>query len=216
MKIRSLKTVRAAAFAVGLGLAAVVPATSFAQMPPMDMSWAIRSQTQLQARGDYAAHATAMAYYNYMQQLRAAGYTGPSLPTGVTNESLRASINAANQAGKATTPRNSPTRSAAATRPTTTACARSAAAGMATTGTAAMGTSARDRLKARDAELHGAAVDGASRVVPSVSTRTRAGDVRECGGESKHLTRRLTSSSSDCANASACAEAANFCPALLC
>jgi hypothetical protein len=36
-----------------------------------------------------------------MQQLRAAGYTGSSLPTGVTNESLRASINAANQAGQA-------------------------------------------------------------------------------------------------------------------
>jgi hypothetical protein len=42
-----------------------------------------------------------MQYYQYMQQLRAAGYTGPSLPTGVTNESLRASINAANQAGQA-------------------------------------------------------------------------------------------------------------------
>ena len=36
-----------------------------------------------------------MTYTRYMQQLRAAGYTGPSLPTGVTNESLRASINAA-------------------------------------------------------------------------------------------------------------------------
>jgi hypothetical protein len=34
-----------------------------------------------------------------MQQLRAMGYTGPSLPTGVTPESLRNSINAANQAG---------------------------------------------------------------------------------------------------------------------
>ncbi len=42
-----------------------------------------------------------MQYLRYMQQLRAAGYTGPSLPTGVTNESLRASINAANQAGQA-------------------------------------------------------------------------------------------------------------------
>ena len=41
-----------------------------------------------------------MQYLRYMQQLRASGYTGPSLPTGVTNESLRASINAANQAGQ--------------------------------------------------------------------------------------------------------------------
>jgi len=41
-----------------------------------------------------------MAYYRYMQQLRAQGYTGPSLPTGVTNESLRNSINAANQAAQ--------------------------------------------------------------------------------------------------------------------
>jgi len=100
MKIRSLKTARTAALVLGLGLGAIVPATSFAQMPPMDMSWAIRSQMQMQAYGDYTARATAMAYYNYMQQLRAAGYTGPSLPTGVTNESLRASINAANQAGQ--------------------------------------------------------------------------------------------------------------------
>jgi hypothetical protein len=73
----------------------------FAQAPPMDMSWGIRAQMQYQAQGDARARATAMAYYRYMQQLRAAGYTGPSLPTGVTNESLRASINAANQAGQA-------------------------------------------------------------------------------------------------------------------
>lgn len=69
--------------------------------PPMDMSWGIRAQMQYQVQGDAAARAAAMAYYRYMQQLRAAGYTGPSLPTGVTNESLRASINAANQAGQA-------------------------------------------------------------------------------------------------------------------
>lgn len=73
----------------------------FAQAPPMDMSWGIRAQMQYQAQGDARARAAAMAYYRYMQQLRAAGYTGPSLPTGVTNESLRASINAANQAGQA-------------------------------------------------------------------------------------------------------------------
>jgi len=80
---------------------AVLAPFAAAQSPPMDMSWGIRSQMQYQAQGDAAARATAMAYYRYMQQLRAAGYTGPSLPTGVTNESLRASINAANQAGQA-------------------------------------------------------------------------------------------------------------------
>ena len=80
---------------------AVLAPFAAAQAPPMDMSWGIRSQMQYQAQGDAAARATAMAYYRYMQQLRAAGYTGPSLPTGVTNESLRASINAANQAGQA-------------------------------------------------------------------------------------------------------------------
>ena len=67
----------------------------------MDMSWGIRAQMQYQAQGDAAARNAALTYYRYMQQLRAAGYTGPSLPTGVTNESLRASINAANQAGQA-------------------------------------------------------------------------------------------------------------------
>jgi len=84
-----------------LACAALLPSAVEAQAPPMDMSWGIRSQMQYQAQGDAAARATAMAYYRYMQQLRAAGYTGPSLPTGVTNESLRASINAANRAGQA-------------------------------------------------------------------------------------------------------------------
>jgi hypothetical protein len=87
--------------AVALGCAFLAPSLGHAQAPPMDMSWAIRSQMQYQARGDAAARAAAMTYYRYMQQLRAAGYTGPSLPTGVTNESLRASINAANRAGQA-------------------------------------------------------------------------------------------------------------------
>jgi hypothetical protein len=67
----------------------------------MDMSWAIQSQMRLYNQGQANANAAAMQYLRYMQQLRAAGYTGPSLPTGVTNESLRASINAANQAGQA-------------------------------------------------------------------------------------------------------------------
>src|SRR5215470_13079793 len=87
--------------ALVLGIAAMFPSLGFAQAPPMDMSWGIRAQMQYQAQGDARAHAAAMAYYNYMMQLRAAGYTGPSLPTGVTPESLQRSINAANQAGQA-------------------------------------------------------------------------------------------------------------------
>ena len=64
----------------------------------MDMSWAIQSQMRNQMMGDQMAHATAMAYYNYMLRLRAMGYTGPSLATGVTTQSLENSINAANAA----------------------------------------------------------------------------------------------------------------------
>jgi hypothetical protein len=81
--------------------ALLAPGMAQAQPAPMDMSWALRSQTYLFNRGQAAANATAMQYLQYMQQLRAAGYTGPSLPTGVTNESLRASIDAANRAGQA-------------------------------------------------------------------------------------------------------------------
>jgi transcription elongation factor len=96
MKTRFLKTT-----AVALTLGLVAPAAVLAQAPPMDMSWAIRSQQRNWAAGQAAANNTALAYYRYMQQLRAMGYTGPSLPTGVTPESLRNSINAANQAGMA-------------------------------------------------------------------------------------------------------------------
>lgn len=84
-----------------LALALLAPGMAGAQPAPMDMSWAMRSQTYLFNRGQAVANATAMQYLLYMQQLRAAGYTGPSLPTGVTNESLRASIDAANRAGQA-------------------------------------------------------------------------------------------------------------------
>jgi hypothetical protein len=96
------RTARTAQFAaLCLGFAALGSPLAHAQPAPMDMSWAIRSQMNLYNRGQAVANATAMQYLRYMQQLRAAGYTGPSLPTGVTNESLRASINAANQAGQA-------------------------------------------------------------------------------------------------------------------
>lgn len=76
-----------------LSLAAALPTGAAAQaMPNMDMSWGIRSQMQLQQQGDAMARATAMAYYNYMLRLRQMGYTGPSLPTGVTADTLRASM----------------------------------------------------------------------------------------------------------------------------
>ena len=86
--------------ALSLGCAVLAPSAA-AQNPPMDMSWAIQSQMNAYNQGQARANAATMQYIRYMQQLRAAGYTGPSLPTGVTNESLRASINAANQAGQA-------------------------------------------------------------------------------------------------------------------
>jgi hypothetical protein len=96
------RTLKAARFVtLLLRLVVVAPSLAYGQAPPMDMSWAIRSQQQAWNVGQANAQATAMAYYRYMQQLRAAGYTGPSLPTGVTPESLRNSINAANQAGQA-------------------------------------------------------------------------------------------------------------------
>ncbi|SRR5579872_50089 len=77
-----------------LGLMAAFTTThAVAQMPNMDMSWAMRSQMQMQQQGDAMARATAMAYYSYMLRLRQMGYTGPSLPTGVTPESLRNSMN---------------------------------------------------------------------------------------------------------------------------
>ena len=95
------RTFKIARIVLSLGFAVIAPTLAIAQAPPMDMSWALRSQTNLYNQGQAAANATALQYYRYMQQLRAAGYTGPSLPTGVTNESLRASINAANQAGQA-------------------------------------------------------------------------------------------------------------------
>lgn len=71
-----------------LGLTAVLTPTASAQN--MDLSWGIRAQAQYQAIGDYNARAAAMAYYNYMLRLRQMGYTGPSLPTGVTPQSLQA------------------------------------------------------------------------------------------------------------------------------
>jgi len=82
----------------GLVLSAVLASGAHAQNPPMDMSWAIRSQLRNQQIGDATARYWGMQYYNYMQRLRQQGYTGPSLPTGVTPQSLQRSIAAANDA----------------------------------------------------------------------------------------------------------------------
>jgi hypothetical protein len=97
MSNRTLKIARIAA-ALSVGVAVLAPSASHAQN--MDMSWALQSQANLWQQGQATAYAVANSYYQYMLKLRAAGYTGPSLPTGVTNESLRASINGANQAGQ--------------------------------------------------------------------------------------------------------------------
>lgn len=69
-----------------------------AQAPPMDMSWAFQQQAYAGMMGEMAARNAALAYYNNMQRLRAMGYTGPSLPTGVTPQSLRESVAGANAA----------------------------------------------------------------------------------------------------------------------
>lgn len=74
-----------------LALTVVLMPAASAQMPNMDMSWAIRSQMQLQSQGNLYARMVAMQYYNYMLRLRQMGYTRPSLPTGVTPQSLAAS-----------------------------------------------------------------------------------------------------------------------------
>lgn len=90
--------VRTAVLAFGLGLVAIAPSVANAQALNMDMSWGIRQQQQNWSYAQAAANAAANNYLRHMQQLRARGYTGPSLPTGVTPESLRNSINGMNDA----------------------------------------------------------------------------------------------------------------------
>jgi hypothetical protein len=87
--------------ALSLGLATVAPTAVLAQASPMDMSWAIQSQIQIDPRRQEAGDAAAMNYFRYMQRLRSIGHAGPSLPSGVTPLSLPDSNDAANQAGMA-------------------------------------------------------------------------------------------------------------------
>ena len=69
-----------------------------AQTLNMDMSWGMNAQMQYQAYGDAYARSMAQYYYNYMQALRRAGYTGPSLDTGFNAQTLQQSGAAANAA----------------------------------------------------------------------------------------------------------------------
>jgi hypothetical protein len=94
MKMKNLLT--AITVAAVLMVAASTPAA--AQAPPMNLSWGIASQMQYQARGDAFARSMAQYYLNYMQQLRAAGYTGPSIDTGFNAQTLQQAGQAANAA----------------------------------------------------------------------------------------------------------------------
>lgn len=80
------------------GLLAVAASNAAAQAPPMDMNWGIQQQIQNQQMGDRMSEEAARRYLEEMQRLRRQGYTGPSLPTGVTPESLQRSIDGANDA----------------------------------------------------------------------------------------------------------------------
>jgi hypothetical protein len=84
------------------GLAAVSlwtgAACAQANAPPMDMSWAFPWMNGLQAEGDRRAADAAQQYYDYMQRLREQGYTGPSLPTGITPYTMREAVERANRA----------------------------------------------------------------------------------------------------------------------
>ena len=66
--------------AVFLGFAVLAPSVAQAQAAPMDMSWAIRSQMNAYNQGQARANAATMQYMQYMQQLRAAGYTDAFVP----------------------------------------------------------------------------------------------------------------------------------------
>lgn len=73
-----------------LAAMASLTSTPAAAQSAMNMSGLIRQQMVYKAQGDAAARAAAIQYYNMMVRLRQQGYTGPSLPTGVTAESLQA------------------------------------------------------------------------------------------------------------------------------
>lgn len=87
-------------FLAGVAAATLWTGAACAQSyaPPMDMSPMIQRQYDLQEEGDRRAAEAARQYYDYMQQLRAQGYTGPSAPTGITPGQLQDSVEGANAA----------------------------------------------------------------------------------------------------------------------
>jgi len=85
------------ASALAGAVATVSISIASAQAPPMDMSWALHSQTYLWNRGNAVAAATAQACYNAMLQARMRGYMGP-LDCGANQQTLQNSINRLNQA----------------------------------------------------------------------------------------------------------------------
>ena len=85
-------------FMLACGITVITSTPSAAQAPPMDMSWGINAQMRYQAYGDAYARGLAQYYYNYMQMLRARGYTGPSLPIPFNSSTIVQSNQAANAA----------------------------------------------------------------------------------------------------------------------
>lgn len=95
-----MKQLGTALLLMGAFLAAAAPSAGAQGMPPMDMSWGMRSQMQLQAYGDATAAQAGRNYMLWAKQYRAqTGYMGP-LPSPVSQEQLQSSINGANQAGQ--------------------------------------------------------------------------------------------------------------------
>jgi hypothetical protein len=83
----------------GLAAAALWTGSAAAQLaPPMDMSWALRSQLENQMMGDWMAEYARQQYLAQMMELRRRGYAGPSLPTGIAPGQLQSSIKGANDA----------------------------------------------------------------------------------------------------------------------
>jgi hypothetical protein len=80
-----------------VGAMEFAPAPVLAQAPPMDMSWAMQSQTYLWNRGNAAAMAAGQACYNALLRLRMQGYRGPA-DCGANQQTLQNSINRLNQA----------------------------------------------------------------------------------------------------------------------
>lgn len=71
---------------LAVGAALMLP--TGAARAQFDMSWALQWQAQNWQHGQQAAGAAAQAYLMEMRRLRAMGYDGPPLPTGVTPQTM--------------------------------------------------------------------------------------------------------------------------------